>query len=151
MRIQLVQTEDKDVNQLQRNIAKVVEPLFDQTKGSFVGTLTGMTATVETLVKWETGLNPCSVTLSIPAMVTGTSNSASMTMMGLPRQIWPVSASWHVFAIVDNNGGAFSLCQVQPTGTITFYKDLNITPGGGFTASGTKGLYGGSLTYVRGI
>lgn len=28
MRIQLVQTDDKDVNQLQRNIAKVVEPVI---------------------------------------------------------------------------------------------------------------------------
>lgn len=27
MRIQLVQTQDKDVNQLQRNVAKVVEPI----------------------------------------------------------------------------------------------------------------------------
>lgn len=117
-----------------------------QITGSFTGTLTGMTGATTGTMFWTRVDNIVTLTFT---STTGTSNSTACTMTGLPVVCQP--ATLGVFlalgAFVDN-----SILSVTPisaqvnagSGTITFFRGGSAT---GFTASGTKGLTGTSLTY----
>lgn len=112
----------------------------------FTGTLTGMTATTNLAVKYIIDSRSV-VTLSVAG--TGTSNSTSMTMTGLPTQIIPPTVGSTVPCLLTDNGttNLIGWATVNTAGTITFGLGANPNTTG-FTAAGTKGLPSGwTITY----
>lgn len=111
--------------------------------GTFTGTLTGFTGTVQSAsCSYKIYNSVC--TLALPSML-GTSNATTMTMTGLPGPATPtntVPLSLVFGALVDNGiGQMFCIATIAgSSGVITFVlynSSLNILP---FTASGTKGI-----------
>jgi hypothetical protein len=115
--------------------------------GTFPGTLTGLssggTGTVNYVV---TGGH---VMMYITASITGTSNTGTMTMTGLPVAVQPTNttvvpcAKLDIGSTVTNaagtasiTGGTITFAVSQTTGTVVTYDNV-------FTASGTKGLGAG--------
>lgn len=114
-------------------------------RGSFVGTLTGVSGTVTGTFEWRCEGNI--VFLDIPA-IEGTSNSTAATITGVPVAICPEAGKTR-YAKVDakDNGGNYNgRALVQDNGIITLQVGMSST---GFTASGTKGLFAGSIVYGR--
>ena len=114
--------------------------------GSFTGTLTGMTASTTGTVDYT--IIGDIVTLSIASNITGTSNATTMTMTGMPADLWP-SGSRYVFArLRDNTTGTLQgLTAIDSSGTITF--SYGITSGLAFTAANTKGLLTCTMVYKQ--
>ena len=118
------------------------------TTGSFTGTLTGVSTT-------ETGTfyySLCGKTVWIStegSSISGTSNSTSMTVTGVPSIILPTVRDSNGFCNNMFNNGIFAdlngtvLPQVASSGTLTFFVDTvtgsNIEAGV-WTASGIKGF-----------
>lgn len=114
--------------------------------GSFTATLTGMTATTTGTVNWTSNGN--TVTLLIPSAITGTSNTTSMVLTGMPQAIRPFSSSVLDTINIDNGVATRGTATIAvASGNITFAKDLN---GGAFTASGSKGISAQQITFARG-
>jgi hypothetical protein len=117
--------------------------------GSFTGALTGCISTPAPVVNfWIVG-RLCMLRSGI---TTGTSNSTSMTMTGLPAAVTPVTGANTVACVLTDNGitiGGWATVNAG-TGTITFGFGINNNPTG-FTASGLKGLAPGwCLSYPLG-
>jgi hypothetical protein len=121
--------------------------------GSYTGTLTGISGTdpTQTINYVRVG---SLVTLNIPnagSGFSGTSDSTSMTITGMPVAIRPSAARVCPFPAVGDNGnligdGEAVWAEVGTGGTITFYINGSST---GFTASGTKGTSaGGCISYI---
>jgi hypothetical protein len=115
--------------------------------GTFTATLTGCTTSPTGTATWYRAGNI--VTLVLPA-VTGTSNSTSCTMTGLPSAIQPatLSAQTTRVAFSDNSSSVpdVSASVAAGSGTITFIKG---TLSAGFTNTGTKGTGAASvITYL---
>jgi hypothetical protein len=108
-------------------------------RGTFTGTITGVTAIVTGTVSWVA--DGKHVELSIPtAGITGTSNATTMTLTGIPVALWPVTDQNTMANLVDNGTGSYGTALVSAgTGVITFRKDAT---GAVFTGSGTKGVNG---------
>ena len=114
--------------------------------GSVSCSLTGMTGTVNVTVDWFRIGNL--VGLNIQA-ATGTSNSTSMTLTGLPADVIPTLFSAVVpLHTLEDNSVAFhqGVASLNTGGTMTFLLGDPASPTG-FTASGTKGVSQSSLTY----
>lgn len=115
---------------------------------SFTGTLTGFTANPTGTVKFSRiGRMVC---MWVESNITGTSNTTSMTMTGLPASITPLAVTRHVAAglFSDNGGQIDGCCSVASTGILTFRPYIisgsTVTDGvTGFTASGAKGIFNG--------
>ena len=111
--------------------------------GSFTATSIGMSPEVSVLASYQRVGN--AVTITIPT-ITGTSNSTSFSITGIPASIRPTGLR-QVFGSSQDNGGAFVLCNanVQSSGTISVFANAQ---GGAFTASGTKTWSQQTITYV---
>jgi hypothetical protein len=105
--------------------------------GTFTATLTGCTTSPTGTATWYRAGNI--VTLVLPVL-TGVSNSTSMTITGLPAGIQPATLpdqSSRLAIAVDNGANVDALARIQDgSGTITIFK----TSLANFTSSGTKGL-----------
>lgn len=115
-----------------------------QSSGTFTGTLTGMTASVTGTCSWTRNGNQ--VILTIPAM-TGTSNSTSMTMTGIPAAINPALAKEIPIAGLEDNTVASLSGSVIVTAANQLNFQLGVVSGTkvqngntSFTAAGTKGI-----------
>lgn len=120
--------------------------------GTFTGTLTGFTTTVTGTISYAKLGNI--VTIHIPnagSGLSGTSNSTSMTLTGMPSSLYPQAARVCAFPAVGDNSnligdGEAVWCEVGTGGVITFYINGSSS---GFTASGIKGTNaGGNITYL---
>lgn len=111
--------------------------------GSFTGTLTGCTTSPTGTIKYS--VNGDVVTLEIPA-ITGTSNTTSATITGMPSSLYPSTTQWPLCITTDSGTNAISRMLVQTDGTLL----LNYVLSSGFTAAGTKGIQDCTITYRRG-
>lgn len=122
-------------------------------EGSFTATITGCT-TSPTVTAYYVRVGKA-VTLSIPN-VTGTSNSNSMTITGLPAGMYPTRMiSGLPCEVIDQSAGYYGSCDVNTSGVIDVYISSNTsgvgttlnTPSNSFTSSGSKGINFASLHY----
>lgn len=111
-------------------------------EGFFTGTLTGCTTSPSFAQEYTIVGNVCNLTLST---LSGTSNSTSMSVTGLPIACRPQYQCMVPIRVRDNGGGyVWGLAVIEPTGSISLYS----TPAqAGFTASGVKGIGNGSVSY----
>jgi hypothetical protein len=107
---------------------------------SGTGTFTGFTTTVTGTV--TASIQGNIVTLNLPA-ITGTSNATTMTLTGVPIGFLPQSPR-NIPVSVENNGTWNEGIIALTSSTITFYATRD---GQAFTNSGTKAVYGNSITY----
>jgi hypothetical protein len=114
-------------------------------QGTFVGTLTGFAAGPTGNVNWQRIGNH--VTLSIPAAITGTSNSTAMTMTGMPAIIRPAATvNLPGINITDNSVNTnFGACSISAAGVITFSATNGLGGTGAFTNINTKGISAGAV------
>lgn len=109
--------------------------LYDQ--GSFTGTLTGCT-TSPTTTMYYSRINT-NVSINLATSINGTSNSASMTVTGLPSSIAP-TRQVQIFASVFNNAVRIAGTAIIIAGSTTIEFGAVIGFAGSFTASGPKGF-----------
>lgn len=109
--------------------------------GSFSGTLTGTSGAAVGTIAYQ--LVGSLVYLRAVNSISGTSNSTSMTMTGLPSEIIPSATRLGMCTYTsDDSGALISSISVSNSGVVTFFvhpTNSSLTAGG-FTASGTKGL-----------
>jgi hypothetical protein len=117
------------------------------TQGSFTGTATGMSGTVNATVRYQRIGN---IVILNSGALSGTSNATSFTMTGIPAGIAPsqhtgpiATAACSDNSAIVNDVSAF----ITASGTtLTFQKSGNSS---GFTASGSKGFaLGFTVTYM---
>lgn len=150
VKITRVQTDDRQINQLQSNIAGAIERLFTTTLGSFLASLTGCSTTPIGLAKWQMAASTGQVTLSLP-ILSATSNTTSASLVGIPQEIWPASPQT-VLMLIQNNGTTAVLpATITQTGLFTLKADLTVTGATGFTASAAKGIGSCNITYLVGL
>lgn len=112
--------------------------------GSFIGTLTGFGSGPTGTIQYRITGNLC--TLFTTASITGTSNSALMSVTGLPSACITTTTFYGTCYGLQDSGslGQIGIFSVAPAGTsVNFTKgplDGSYTP---FTVSGTKGLLAG--------
>lgn len=113
-------------------------------ESSYTGTLTGVTTTVSPTFRYQK--DGYSVTLTLNGNVSGTSNSTTKTITGMPTEIIPSTVIRGV-CLASDNGGA--------TVAAGFYIDtsgvINLFPNaaeGNWTASGTAGILSFTISYV---
>jgi len=135
--------------------SQVYEPNFSQAAVRNLGTydsqqatcsVTGCTAAVTGAVNFYRCGNLCFALVA--ASLTGTSNSTSMTMTGVPAEFQPASNG--VCPCYVTNSGAVTAGLASITGgTITFFvaTAVNAYSTVGFTNTGTKGLTAGTLFF----
>lgn len=130
----------------------VITPQFLQ--GSFTGTLTGMSGTVTGTIYYKITNGLCTLYIKGVA-ITGTSNSTSMTVTGLPAAVVPsspvVSELVPTF-VVDNGSTLLGTINVTVSGSFLDVFPLAVSGSvvtiGAFTNTGTKGLSANwSITY----
>lgn len=118
-------------------------------RGSFTGTLTGYASPPTGTVQYRVTTN-CQVTLWVTAAISGTSNAATMTMTGVPYNLWPNIGSVQLTTnIVTDNSASAAGCFSVPSqsGTLTFSNTGACA--GAMTNTGTKGLPAGwTVTYT---
>lgn len=114
--------------------------------GTFTATLTGVSGTVTGTASYVR--NGRMVFLTIPTM-SGTSNSTSMGVSGLPAAIQPSFDQWAWGGLAANNGATVTsrtdALVNSAGGTITFALGGSTT---GWTSSGTKGPNTSTICYV---
>ena len=117
--------------------ATAVAPSF------FTATLTGCTTSPTGTARYE--VNNGVATLTIPDM-SGTSNSTSCTITGLPAALQTVNNQFGTPALILDNGtqSAEQVYVSGGTGTLVLRKNGSDT---GFTNSGTKGVRGCTIVY----
>jgi hypothetical protein len=125
-----------------RRIVETVNGLLRGTSGTFVWTLTGVTATVEEDIVW-TREGPL-VHLVWLSEIEGTSNTTACTLTGLPQQLWPARNQTQLHRVTDNGVTAVCVTRIETDGTFRLFSTLL---GTGFTASGAKGIRAGTLSY----
>jgi hypothetical protein len=129
------------------------------TSGIFTGTLTDTVELPTVTVNWDKVGNQVTLSLASFNEVTGTSNTTTMGLSGLPSQVIPASNNPFIPCIVINNSanvmGVASISASSPT--ISFFTSDTLTganPGAGisadglFLSTGSKGLrFGWTITY----
>lgn len=120
--------------------------------GTYTGTLTGFASPPTGTIRYC--VMGAMVTVFVPTAgsgLSGTSNSTSMTITGMPAALKPARTQICQFPGVGDNSlligdGEQILAQVDTGGVITFLINGSAT---GFTAAGTKGTgLGGTFTYL---
>lgn len=117
--------------------------------GSFTPAWTGFSANPVGDLRWIKfgGI----VVLSIDNLISllGTSNLATMTVTNLPAAIIPTDTQMNVCNIIDNAVELIGKCIISVSGTLSWGVGNTATVAnrvamatGGFTAAGTKGLFG---------
>lgn len=121
--------------------------------GSFTGTLTGVTGTVTGTISYVvTGAH---VTLTSNSVITGTSNSTSMSMTGLPSICASNSGARQICCGLTNSGNTNLLGLATVVSSSVSFELLrtdtvaNFVQSALFTNSGTKGIGAWSITYPR--
>lgn len=137
--------------------AKILEgatyyPVTFNVEGTFPGTLTGCTTSPTATLRYvKVG---SLVTLFIPSAgdgLSGTSNSNSMTITGMPSGILPSRTQTLAFPSVGDDSlligdGEAVHAQIAASGVITFLINGSAT---GFTGSGIKGTsFGATVSYL---
>jgi hypothetical protein len=126
--------------------------LNSPTYGSFTATAVGLTTAPTATFYYAVAGNM--VTLFAGGTVTGTSNSTSFSLSGLPALITPTRTQTPYAAqtgFSDNSASCWAAVQINTTGTIAF---LHFAAYGnppaltGWTASGSKGSGGFSVPYL---
>jgi len=114
------------------------------TSGSFTITGTGFTVNPTATAVWSK-VNGF-VTLHIPyASISGTSNSATFTLTGLPAEIRPASfRNMPIIMAMDNSAVTTARMAISNDGSITLSEGIL---SGAWTASGTKALYCTDFVY----
>ncbi len=130
------------------NTWKQVTPSVNNIRGSFTGTLSGMTGSVTGQIDYIIG--PETVWLSRSgnaAALTGTSNTTAMTLSGLPAALFPKFTTLSLCnGIIDNGTARGGFASVSNAGVVTF--TILDNPPAVFTGAGTKGLSAGwKLSY----
>jgi hypothetical protein len=111
--------------------------------GTFVVSTTGLTATMQVTAHYARSGNI--VVLYVPS-VSGTSNSTSFTLTGLPAGLTPLVSQGFAAIIGQDNGALFAgHARVLSTGVIQFLRNISAT---GFTNSGTKGSDHLNVAYI---
>ena len=107
--------------------------------GTFTGTLTGMTSGTTGTVNWTRSGNI--VALYIANSITGTSNSTSMSMTGIPTALQSLNAQTAACLVEDNGIVNSAAIASIAAGTLSFLKLSGTAYSStAFTASGTKGI-----------
>jgi hypothetical protein len=117
--------------------------------GTFTATLTGCTTSPTVTATYVISGN--TVTLVVPTL-TGTSNSTSCTITGLPAAIQAATLfAYNAAMVEDNTTQVTGAAVIAPTtGTIILQRTLlatGVISSTGFTAAGTKGTSSLNLTY----
>lgn len=121
-------------------------------EGSFTATLTGMSGATTGTVSYKVFANSAGTgklcTLLVGSAISGTSNTAAMTMTGLPAACTPSDDVLVTCQVLENDTSQLGLAQIAASGTtVTFFTDLPFSSTG-FTTSGGKGLSTGwSITF----
>ncbi len=119
-------------------------PIF--ASGSYVGTMTGVLGTITGSIPWT--VSGPQLTLNIPnGVFVGTSNSATLTITGMPAGIIPVSTYYSPIIVASDNGAVTYTSFLQiggGSGTITVWKSA--AGPGGWTNSGTKAVGPATVT-----
>jgi hypothetical protein len=114
-------------------------------KGSFTGTLTGMTAGTTGTVNWVR-MGNLAMVYAINA-ISGTSNVNTMTMTGLPAALQPANTTVGTCPVTDAANGTVLGTYSITGGTITFGRStLNVSVmqyAQAFQTSGAKGVPAG--------
>ena len=128
--------------------------LPQQTSGSFTGTITGCTTSPTGTINWVKSGHM--VSLYVTSNISGTSNSTTLTLTGLPSALRPTHTTEcyvppYMYDAGQINQAGYAL--VSSAGVITFVRLFDFSTTGafglGFTASGLKGLIGGlTITYA---
>jgi len=116
--------------------------------GSFTATLTGMTSATTGTVFWVRVGRIVFLHFPTAGGITGTSNTTSMTMTGVPAVIWPSTGGKRGYCPVRNNGGEYMGQGIMSSGGVLTFQIAwcSSTPGGvfpatnNFQASGDKGI-----------
>lgn len=104
------------------------------TQGSFTATVTGMTSNPTPTMYWTKHANGI-VVLTEPTGATGTSNSTSCTITGLPAALHPANDQRIYCECIDNGSAISGRVSITSAGGINLFPYT-----GSFTASGAKGL-----------
>lgn len=116
-------------------------------ENSFTMTATGMTTSPT--ASWRFVRIGKAVTINILA-ISGTSNSSSFSVTGLPDRLKPARDTYCYIRCGDNgtalNNSSVALLQ-SSTGTVTLYP-YNSAAANGWTSSGTKAIYDCTISYV---
>lgn len=113
-------------------------------RGKFSCQLSGLSAVVYAIASWQA--DGGDVTLSFPtAGVSGTSNATTMTLLGLPAYLAPVTDQTCTAVVQDSGTVQLGAAVIgAATAVITFYKSVAQAA---FTGSGTKGIAAGNMSY----
>lgn len=112
-------------------------------EGTTTVTLSGITTVVTGTAKWTRIGNK--VTLRLPAL-SGTSNTGSCAMTGLPAFITPSTNQSFWAHVRDNGVSSFGQAIVASTGQVDFYHNAGFSA---WTSSGTKSIpYEFTITYI---
>jgi hypothetical protein len=117
--------------------------LDDYEEGTYTGTLTGVSGSVTTTVRYTKIGNQ--ITLNIDDM-SGTSNATTKTLTGMPAALLPARIKRAVAFTGDNGGSAVaSMAILRTTGTIELYPNA---AAGNWTASGTAEVLAFQMAYT---
>jgi hypothetical protein len=112
--------------------------------GSFTATLTGYATPPTGTVDYDVSCNL--VVLRFPS-ISGTSNSTSLAMTGLPSILYPVQQHTALIRVTDDGTTMVGLISINANGTVTFNSSA---AAGTFTNTGTKGIAQTTITYSLG-
>jgi hypothetical protein len=137
------------ITKIGTNTWQQVTPSYNNLRGSFTGTLTGMTASTTGQIDYiiDPGGTVWLSRSGSSAALTGTSNTTAMTLTGLPASIHPKFTTLSICSGLINNGAAVGgAASISSAGVVGF--DVLDNPLAAFTAAGTKGLNSGwKLSY----
>lgn len=118
-------------------------------RGSFTGTVTGYASPPTGTIQFRV-TSACQVILWNTVAITGTSNAATMTMTGLPYNLWPNTGVVQLMNnIITDNSANVTGCVSVPSqsGTLTFSNTGACA--GAVTSTGTKAIpVGWTITYT---
>lgn len=120
--------------------ATVINEISAGFSGTFTGTFTGCTTAPTTTIYYDKTGN--TVTLRFSTL-TATSNATTFTITGMPTELRPARQQLCLNQVTDNSIRKSGSCLVDTTGVL-FMDTLT----GGFVASGLKGTYLSTITYI---
>lgn len=133
-------SEDIDLQSAVNALSDIVSA--DVTDGTFEVTATGLTTVLTGTANYSKSGNI--VALRLPMLI-GTSNSATMTLTGLPMDILPARSSYHAILVRVTTARVFGLALLQAaTEEIIIYRD---SASSNWATNGNKGLYECVITY----
>lgn len=128
---------------------------YPSPSGTFTGTLSGMTGSTTGTFAYRVVRGVCTLYRNGGAPVSGTSNAATMSLSGLPAAITPPIDRQVPSTMYDNGNICAGQASVRSSNSTVLFAlgvvsgtQVQISPTGGFTTSGTKGVSSDwSITY----